>query len=29
VSRLKTTLPESLAAAVQSGIRDWQAGGKM
>jgi transaldolase/glucose-6-phosphate isomerase len=29
VSRLKTTLPESLAAAVKSGIGDWQAGGKM
>jgi transaldolase / glucose-6-phosphate isomerase len=29
VSRLKTSLPESLAAAVKSGIADWQAGGKM
>src|SRR5207302_2610287 len=29
VSRLKTSLPESLAAAVKSGIADWQTGGKM
>ena len=29
MSRLKTSLPESLAAAVKSGIADWQAGGKM
>ena len=29
MSRLKTSLPESLAAAVKSGISDWQAKGKM
>jgi transaldolase/glucose-6-phosphate isomerase len=29
VSRLKTALPESLAAAVNTTIADWQAGGKM
>ena len=29
MSRLKTSLPESLATAVKSGIADWQAGGKM
>jgi transaldolase/glucose-6-phosphate isomerase len=29
VSRLKTSLPESLAATVKSTIADWQSGGKM
>lgn len=29
MSRLKTTLPESLAASVKAGIADWQSGGKM
>jgi len=29
VSRLKTSLPEPLAASVKSAIREWQAGGKM
>jgi transaldolase / glucose-6-phosphate isomerase len=29
VSRLKTSLPEPLAAPVKSTIREWQAGGKM
>jgi len=29
VSRLKTSLPESLAATVKSTIGDWQSGGKM
>ncbi len=29
MSRLKTSLPEPLAASVKSAIREWQAGGKM
>jgi transaldolase / glucose-6-phosphate isomerase len=29
VSRIKSSLPESLAAAVKNAIRDWQSGGKM
>jgi transaldolase/glucose-6-phosphate isomerase len=29
VSRLKTSLPESLAAAVKAAIGDWQSGSKM
>src|ERR1035441_10294033 len=29
VSRLKTSLPESLATTVKSTIADWQSGGKM
>jgi transaldolase/glucose-6-phosphate isomerase len=29
LSRLKTSLPESLAAAVKAAIGDWQSGGKM
>src|SRR5262249_37297076 len=29
VSRIKTSLPESLAATVKSTIADWQSGGKM
>ena len=29
MSRLKTSLPESLAASVKTAIGDWQAGGKM
>ena len=29
MSRLKTSLPESLAASVKSAIADWKAGGKM
>jgi hypothetical protein len=29
VSRLKTSLPETLAGTVKSTIADWQAGGKM
>jgi transaldolase/glucose-6-phosphate isomerase len=29
VSRLKSTLPESLAASVKSAISEWQTGGKM
>jgi glucose-6-phosphate isomerase len=29
LSRLKTSLPESLAASVKSAIADWKAGGKM
>jgi hypothetical protein len=29
VSRLKTSLPESLAATAQASIADWQSGGKM
>lgn len=29
MSRLKSSLPESLAAAVKANIGDWQTGGKM
>jgi transaldolase / glucose-6-phosphate isomerase len=29
VSRLKTSLPETLASAVKTGIAEWQSGGKM
>jgi transaldolase/glucose-6-phosphate isomerase len=29
VSRLKSSLPESLAAAIKTTIGDWQSGGKM
>jgi len=29
VSRLKSSLPESLAASVKSAISEWQTGGKM